>query len=99
MGVERRARRKVECVMNGQTEDPPALVPAKAMQAGDIRSRWDWVEPCVWTERMLTARRRRIAFVEAIPSDGLSILAKVNHRLESRMREIRPSGSEGRGAA
>lgn len=23
-------------------------------QAGDIRGRWSWVEPCVWTERMLT---------------------------------------------
>jgi len=28
----------------------------------------------------------------------MSILAKVNHRLESRMREIRLSGSEGGGA-
>lgn len=22
-------------------------------QAADLRTRWDWVEPCVWTERML----------------------------------------------
>ena len=26
-----------------------------AKQAGEIRARWDWVEPSVWTERMLTA--------------------------------------------
>jgi hypothetical protein len=23
-------------------------------QAGDIRARWAWVEPAVWTDRMLT---------------------------------------------
>jgi RNA-directed DNA polymerase len=26
-----------------------------ARQAGGIRARWAWTEPCVWTERMLTA--------------------------------------------
>jgi len=26
-----------------------------AKQAEEIRSRWSWVEPTVWTERMLTA--------------------------------------------
>ena len=41
--------------MDGQTEIKPATVLIKATQAGEIRSRWDWVEPCVWTERMLTA--------------------------------------------
>ena len=35
-------------------EGRPATVP-EAKQAGDIRSRWEWVEPTVWTERMLTA--------------------------------------------
>lgn len=28
---------------------------ATTKQAGEIQSRWDWVEPSVWTERMLTA--------------------------------------------
>lgn len=37
------------------TEKPPATVPVRAKQAGDIRARWVWVEPRVWTERMLTA--------------------------------------------
>lgn len=34
--------------------NPPAIVPA-AQQAGEVRSRWDWAEAAVWTERMLTA--------------------------------------------
>ena len=40
--------------MTRQTEDQPATVPL-AQQAGEIRSRWRWVEPCAWTVRMLTA--------------------------------------------
>jgi len=36
-------------------ETKPATVPEKAKQVGEIRSRWGWVEPEVWTERMLTA--------------------------------------------
>ena len=38
-----------------QAEEQPAGVPGKAKQAGDIWGRWRWVEPSVWTERMLTA--------------------------------------------
>jgi len=30
-------------------------VPEEAKQAGEGRARWAWAEPCVWTERMLTA--------------------------------------------
>ena len=30
-------------------------MPEEAKQAGEGRARWAWVEPCVWTERMLTA--------------------------------------------
>ena len=36
-------------------EDHPTAVPARATQAGEIRARWAWVEPTVWTDRMLTA--------------------------------------------
>ena len=42
-------------------EKPPATVSATTQQAGEapcpsgVRARWDWVEPRVWTERMLTA--------------------------------------------
>ena len=30
-------------------------MPEATKQAGEIRARWAWVEPTVWTERMLTA--------------------------------------------
>jgi len=42
-------------------ETRPAIVSEATQQAGEappaagIRTRWDWVEPTVWTERMLTA--------------------------------------------
>ena len=35
-------------------EGRPATV-LEAKQAGEARARWVWAEPCVWTERMLTA--------------------------------------------
>jgi len=41
-------------VTDGQKEGKPARVP-EAKQAGEVRDRWAWAEPCVWTERMLTA--------------------------------------------
>ena len=34
-------------------EQQPSTVPETAQQEGDIRARWAWVEPTVWTERML----------------------------------------------
>lgn len=40
---------------DGQAEATPAIVPARAKQAGEIQGRWPWVEPSVWTERMLAA--------------------------------------------
>jgi RNA-directed DNA polymerase len=36
-------------------ETEPAPVSAATKQAGDIRDRWSWAEPSVWTQRMLTA--------------------------------------------
>lgn len=36
-------------------ENTPITVPQEARRVGDIRDRWSWVEPSVWTERMLTA--------------------------------------------
>lgn len=38
-----------------QAEAEPAGVSEKAKQAGEIEGRWPWVEPSVWTARMLTA--------------------------------------------
>lgn len=41
--------------MKRQKEVEPVEVPDMAKQAGEARERWSWVEPSVWTERMLTA--------------------------------------------
>lgn len=41
--------------MSKTTEGKPMAVPARAIRIGEIRSRWHWVEPTIWTERMLTA--------------------------------------------
>jgi RNA-directed DNA polymerase len=42
-------------VTDKQTEAQPAAVAETPKQARDIRARWAWVEPSVWTEPMLTA--------------------------------------------
>jgi RNA-directed DNA polymerase len=41
--------------MDMTKEVKPAEVAAKPTQAGDIRSRWSWVEPTMWTDGMLAA--------------------------------------------
>lgn len=41
--------------MNSQAEDNLARVPVTAKQAGEVRVRWAWAEPSVWTDSMLTA--------------------------------------------
>lgn len=57
MGVERRDGREVEGVKTTTTEETAAKVqPATAAkQAAEIQARWAWVEPTVWSARMLTA--------------------------------------------
>jgi RNA-directed DNA polymerase len=41
--------------MTETTEPNPATVPITAKQVGEVRARWAWAEPSVWTDRMLTA--------------------------------------------
>lgn len=41
-------------------EEEPAIVSTTTTQAGDILARWAWVDPTVWTERMLTALERGV---------------------------------------
>jgi RNA-directed DNA polymerase len=41
--------------MTRSAEEQPESVPAGAIRAGETLLRWGWVEPTVWTERMLTA--------------------------------------------
>ncbi len=44
----------------GQMEYESAIVPALAKQAEEVRDRWSWAEPCVWTERMLTTLEKGV---------------------------------------
>ena len=47
--------------MNQPKESTPAAVASEPKQAGDtLRQRWSWVEPKVWTERMLEALERGV---------------------------------------
>src|ERR1700680_2738418 len=41
--------------MSGQDGTAPEAVPARATRAGETNDRWSWVEPLVWTPRMLAA--------------------------------------------
>jgi len=41
--------------MTMSTDSTPPTVAATPKQGGDVRARWAWTEPSVWTERMLTA--------------------------------------------
>lgn len=41
--------------MTASPETKPPPVPVRAPQGGEVRARWVWAEPAVWTERMLTA--------------------------------------------
>ena len=45
----------MDAVKDRPSEAQPEAVPARAIRAGDVRARWAWTEPSVWTERMLTA--------------------------------------------
>jgi hypothetical protein len=42
-------------VKANHSEEKAALVPPEAKQAEEVRLRWSWTEPSVWSERMLTA--------------------------------------------
>lgn len=73
-------------------EEKPATVPMGAKQAGEIEARWPWVEPCVWTERMLTALERGVK-----GGKWFSLIDKVYDRrnLEAAFKKV----SKNRGSA
>ena len=50
-----KGRREVEDGNGQKKEEELAAVSTATKQARDIRARWNWVEPEVWTDRMLTA--------------------------------------------
>ena len=41
-------------------EEQPMSVPDAAKQVGDAPDRWSWVEPSVWTQRMLTTLEKGV---------------------------------------
>lgn len=69
---------------------PAAVSPNTGLtQAGDTLSRWDWVEPSVWTRRMLTA-------LESGVKGGVwfSLIDKV-HRMENLRAALRRVAANG----
>lgn len=62
--------------MTKHTEPKPAVVPFRATQVGEPRPRWWWVEPSVWTERMLTALEQGVkggvwfSLIDKVYSEG-----------------------------
>jgi hypothetical protein len=97
-----------------ETEAQPAeVLSLRAKPAGEVRRRWAWTEPPVWTPRMLMALDNSVneacgqwpnaPFTACglhsmrMPTGRPSIRSAVNHQPESRVREIRSHGSEGGG--
>ncbi len=77
----------------GPREEIPAQVPAEAKQAGEVRARWAWTEPSVWTERMLEALERGVK-----GGKWFSLIDKVYVRgnLEAAFRKVKANkGSAG----
>lgn len=73
-------------------EEPPATVPSGAKQDGEIRGRWPWVEPTVWTERMLTALEQGVE-----GGSWYSLMDKVSRR--GTLRKAFAKAKANRGAA
>lgn len=76
-----------------QAEEKSAGVPGKAKQAEDIRGRWGWVEPSVWTDRMLTALEEGVK-----GGKWFSLIDKVNTKanLRASFRKVKANrGSAG----
>jgi RNA-directed DNA polymerase len=68
-------------------------VPARARRAREAPPRWDWVEPTVWTERMLTAL---IAGVKG--GVWYSLMDKVHPERVLHAAYLRVAGNEGAAA-
>ena len=73
--------------MNIPREQTPSILAEEPEEGGDIRSRWERVEPVVWTERMLAAletglegqcllHRDGADMPETAPSSGVPISIK-----------------------
>ena len=78
-------------VRSESLEGKPAAVSrlGGTKQAGEIRERWSWVEPTVWTDRMLTALEEGVK-----GGKWYSLMDKVSAlaNLRSAWRKVRASG-------
>ena len=95
---------------NEETTPGATVTQATApQQASEIAHRRWGIEHSLWTQRMLTRLAQRESTTKWFPTAGLRsrdgyvwrrflpqwLVSQRPHRLESRMREIRTSGSEG----
>ena len=62
--------------MDRRSEDELAAVSEETKQARDIRARWRWVEPEVWTDRMLTALEQGVKEMLSLRNQGCSLCAR-----------------------
>jgi RNA-directed DNA polymerase len=78
--------------MTEPTEVTPSPVAATSTQEGDVRARWAWTEPAVWTERMLTALEQGVK-----GGKWYSLIDKVWHpaNLEAAWRAVQANGGAG----
>ena len=81
--------------METRAETTPAEVPKGAKQAGEDearRERWDWVEPSVWTDRMLAALENGVK-----GDKWFSLIDKVYRRenLLSAFEKVKKNGGAG----
>ena len=70
-------------------EQQPTKVPKLAKQAGEVRVRWTWTEPSVWSERMLTALEGGVK-----GGSWFSLIDKVWNpaNLQSAFRKVKANG-------
>lgn len=78
-----------------QTDDKPAEVPGRAIQAGEAdkrRQRWAWAEPSVWTDPMLAALENGVK-----GGKWFSLIDKVYRRenLQSAFEKVKRNGGAG----
>jgi len=78
--------------MTEPTEQSLPTVAATPAQGREIPSRWDWTEPAVWTERMLTALDNGVK-----GGKWFSLIDKVWHpaNLEAAWRKVQANGGAG----
>jgi hypothetical protein len=67
-------------VKDRPVEDKPTAVPAMATQVGEVRARWAWTEPAVWTERMLTALEQGVKGGKSGPTINAGLMLSLRRR-------------------